>query len=82
MRRDALTKKSTKIGQTSRHHHSGAWAMRAPASKKVWYPNIHTIKVKIDGVSKKIKVTTKSLRFLKNNGATITRAQAKALGII
>lgn len=82
MRVDALTGKTTKLGQTGRHRHSGAWAMKAPASQKVWYPNLHTTTIKIDGASKKIKVGTKSLRMLKELGSKMTRAQAKALGII
>lgn len=82
MRADALTGKTTKIGQTGRHRHSGAWAMKAPATKKIWYPNLHSITIKIDGVSKKIKVATKNLRMLKEMGSKMTRAQAKAFGII
>jgi ribosomal protein L28 len=82
MRTDALTGKSTKLGQTGRHRHSGAWAMKAPATQKIWYPNLHSITIKIDGASKKIKVATKNLRMLKEMGSKMTRAQAKAFGII
>lgn len=82
MRSCALSGKGTKVGQTGRHRHSGAWAMKAPASQKVWYPNLHTTTIKIDGVSKKIKVSTKALRMIKTAGSTMTRQEAKALGII
>jgi ribosomal protein L28 len=82
MRTDALTGKGTKVGQTGRHRHSGAWAMKAPGTQKIWHPNLHTTTIKIDGASKKIKVATKTLRMIKELGSTMTRAEAKAFGII
>lgn len=82
MRTCDLSGKSTKVGVSGRHRHSGAWAMKAPSSQKVWYPNLHATSIKIDGVTKRIKVTTKALRALKANGGTFTRAEAKALGLI
>ncbi len=82
MRSCALTGKTTKIGKTGRHRHSGAWAMKAPSTKKIWHPNLHSTKIKIEGVTKKIKLSTKALRMMKEAGSTLTRIEAKALGII
>ncbi len=82
MRACAITGKTTKIGVTGRHRHSGMWAMRAPSTKKVWHPNLHSTSIKIEGVTKRIKVSTKALRMLKKGGSTLTRVQAKAFGII
>jgi len=82
MRSCPISGKTTRVGQTGRHRHSGAWAMKAPATQKVWYPNLHTMTIKIDGASKKIRVATKALRMLKGLGSTMTRKEAKALGII
>lgn len=82
MRSCDISGKTTKVGVSGRHRHSGAWAMKAPSSKKVWYPNLHSTSVKIEGVTKRIKVTTKALRMLKENGSQLTREQAKAFGII
>jgi ribosomal protein L28 len=82
MRSCAISGKKTKVGVSGRHRHSGAWAMKAPSSKKVWYPNLHTTAIKIDGVTKRIKVSTKALRQLKKAGASFSREQAKAMGLI
>lgn len=82
MRTCDLSGKSTKVGVTGRHRHSGAWAMKAPSSQKVWYPNLHKTTIKIDGATKRIKVTTKALRMLKSTGGSFTRAEAKSLGLI
>ncbi|MDQ3099327.1 MAG: 50S ribosomal protein L28 [bacterium] len=82
MRTCDLTGISTRIGVTGRHRHSGAWAMKAPSTQKIWYPNLHSISIKIDGATKRLKVTTKALRMLKANGGIFTRQEAKALGLI
>lgn len=70
------------MGVTGRHRHSGAWAMKAPSTKRTWLPNLHKTAIKIEGVTKRIKVTTKALRMLKEAGSKLTREQAKAFGII
>jgi ribosomal protein L28 len=82
MRTCDLTGKGTKMGVTGRHRHSGMWAMKAPSTKRVWYPNLHSTTIKINGVSKRLKVSTKALRMLKKAGGVFTKEQAKSLGII
>jgi ribosomal protein L28 len=82
MRTCAISGKTTKHGVTGRHRHSGAWAMKAPSTKRVWYPNLHTTAVKIDGATLRIKVSTKALRQLKKNGTSFSKEQARAIGLI
>jgi ribosomal protein L28 len=56
--------------------------MKAPSTQKIWHPNLHSTSVNIEGNNKRIKVTTKALRMLKEAGSKLTREQAKAFGII
>jgi large subunit ribosomal protein L28 len=82
MRTCAITGKGTRNGKRGVHAHSIAWKMRAPSTKRTWQPNLHSVKVNIEGTAKRIKVSTKGLRLLKENNNELSRAQAKALGIM
>lgn len=82
MRACALSGKSTITGRAGIHRHSGAWRLRAPHTQRIWMPNLHTVKVNIEGTIKRIKVSTKALRIIKASENKITRSDAKAMGII
>jgi ribosomal protein L28 len=82
MRSCAITGKKTHVGKAGIHRHSGAWRLRAPHTQRLWHPNLHSVKVDIEGTPKRIKVTTKALRMIKAAGNKLTKAEAKAFGII
>ena len=82
MRKCAISGKKTKVGTAGIHRHSGAWRMRAPSTQRLWYPNLHSVKVNIEGTPKRIKVSTKVLRMIKAADNKLSRNNAKALGII
>lgn len=48
-----LCGKRVLIGSDSTHKHSGAWAMRAPKSRKVWKPNLKYLRIAVGGGAKK-----------------------------
>ena len=37
--------KGPQFGQNIRHQHSGSWALRAPKTKRMWRPNLQTVRV-------------------------------------
>lgn len=82
MRACAVSGKTTKTGRAGIHRHSGAWRLRAPHTQRLWMPNLHTVKVDIEGTVKRIKVTTKALRLIKAGDNKLTRVEAKAMGIL
>jgi len=55
-------KKSVIIGIDSSHKHGGAWAMRGPATRKIWKPNLHKKKVTIEGRTQTLYFCTKCWR--------------------
>ena len=54
--------KGPQFGQNIRHKHSGAWALRAPKTKRRWLPNLQTVHVAHKDTTKTIKVCTKCLK--------------------
>ena len=54
--------KSPQFGQNIRHVHSGAWALRAPRTKRRWLPNLQTIRVPHGGATRKVTICTKCLK--------------------
>lgn len=54
--------KGPQFGQNIRHVHSGAWARRAPRTKRRWLPNLQTIRVAAGGATRKVKICTKCLK--------------------
>lgn len=57
--------KSAMVGINSSHKHSGAWAMRAPDSRKVWKPNLQTLRVKTPTGWRKMTFCIKCYRIVK-----------------
>ena len=66
----AICGKGTQYGQNIRHKHSGSWALRAPKTKRRWLPNLQSVRVPDNDVTKSIKVCTKCLKAGK-----VTRAE-------
>jgi len=62
MKQCAVCGKAPQFGQNIRHVHSGAWALKAPRTKRRWLPNLQSARVQDGGVTKKIQVCTKCLK--------------------
>jgi ribosomal protein L28 len=61
---DVCGKKSI-IQKSGAHRYGGGWAMRATKKRKVWEPNLHSVKVTYQGVRKTMRLCTKCLRRVK-----------------
>ena len=58
----AICGKGPQYGQNIRHQHSGSWALRAPKTKRRWLPNLQSVKVPNNDVTKSIRVCAKCLK--------------------
>lgn len=57
--------KSTAIGIDSSHNYGGGWSMRGPRSRKVWKPNLQTLRINQGGKMVKMRLCTKCIRKIK-----------------
>jgi large subunit ribosomal protein L28 len=57
-------------GQNIRHRHSGAWALRAPRTKREFKPNLQSVKTVVGGTPSRVKVCAKCLKAGKVARAT------------
>lgn len=57
--------KSTQILKTGAHKHGGAWAMRAPKTRKVMRPNLQRVKTILDNKIGRFWLCTRCLKTLK-----------------
>ena len=57
--------KGSLVGSNSAHKHGGAWAMRAPKSRKVWRPNLQRVRVVLNGKLGRYWLCTKCLKVVK-----------------
>lgn len=60
-----LCHKGRMVGRQHRHHPGvagGRWKKRAPKTQKIFKPNLHWARVKIDGGMKRVRLCTKCLR--------------------
>ena len=60
--------KGGQSGQNIRHIHSGAWARRAPRTKRRFLPNLQTVTVHKGGRNRRMRVCVKCMkseRFIK-----------------
>ena len=63
-----ICSKGRMVGKTHRHHPGVAgqrWKQRAPEHSKIFKPNLHTARIMLDGVSKRMRLCTKCLRRAK-----------------
>jgi len=66
--------KGKTIGRSHRHHRGVAgkrWLQRAPVTRKVFKPNLQSVKMKVNGKTKKIKLCTKCLKAFKKKQALL-----------
>ncbi len=54
--------KGPQYGQNIRHVHSGAWALRAPRTKRRWLPNLQSARIMVGGEKVHVKVCAKCLK--------------------
>lgn len=50
------------FGQNIRHVHSGAWALRAPRTKRRWLPNLQSVRAQVNGTPKRLRVCAKCIK--------------------
>lgn len=63
-----LCHKGRMVGRQHRHHPGvagGRWKKRAPKTQKIFKPNLHWARVKIDDAMKRVRLCTKCLRLAK-----------------
>ncbi len=58
----SICAKSAMSGQNIRHPHSGAWATRAPRTKRSFKPNLQSVKTLVAGTSRRVKVCAKCIK--------------------
>lgn len=54
--------KGAMSGQNIRHPHSGAWATRAPRTKREFKPNLQSVKTLVAGAACRVKVCAKCIK--------------------
>jgi large subunit ribosomal protein L28 len=54
--------KGSLSGQNIRHPHSGAWATRAPRTKRQFHPNLQSVKTVVAGTTRHIRACTKCIK--------------------
>ena len=69
----AVCGKGAMSGQNIRHVHSGQWATRAPRTKRIFRPNLQSVRTVVNGTPHRLKVCTKCLKANK-----VTRAAQSA----
>ncbi len=57
--------KGSIIGIDSTHRYGGGWSMRGQRSRKVWKPNLHSLRVKKNGHFVTMTLCAKCTRKLK-----------------
>lgn len=63
-----LCGKGKMIGKQHKHHPGvagGRWKKRAPVTEKVFKPNLHSFRMKLNGTTQRVKLCTKCLRLVK-----------------
>lgn len=69
-----LTGKKTSFGGNKKHRRGssgggGAWAFKAPNTRRKWKPNLRKVKVEVDGIQRKIKISMKAYKKLRKVSA-------------
>jgi len=63
--------KKTSFGNSKQHRRGssgggGIWRFKAPKTRRTWKPNLRKIKVVFNGETRKIKVSMKAYKKIKN----------------
>lgn len=69
-RKCELTDKKTSFGGNKKHRRGksgsgGVWAFKAPNTRRKWKPNLRKVKVEVNGVTKRIKISMKAYKKLR-----------------
>ncbi len=69
-RKCEITGKKTSFGGNKKHARGssgggGMWSFKAPNTNRKWKPNLRKVKVEINGQSKRIKVSMKAYKKLR-----------------
>jgi len=67
-------KKAPNIGIDSTHNYGGGWSMRGQRTRNVWKPNLHEMRINMNGRMVKMRLCTKCTRIVK------AEANAKFVG--
>lgn len=71
--RCGICKKGRMVGRQHTHHPGvagGRWKKRAPKTQKVFLPNLHWAKIKVNGGNRRVRLCTKCLRTVKRKTTT------------
>ena len=61
--------KGVMVGKQHKHHPGvagGRWKKRAPVTQKLFRPNLHSARILINGMHKRMKLCTKCLRLARS----------------
>lgn len=67
---DAITGKKTAFGGNHKHVRGasgggGVWRFKAPNTKRTWRPNLRKVKLVVNGVPQRVKVSMKTYKRLR-----------------
>lgn len=66
------------IQKSGAHQYGGGWAMRATKKRRVWEPNLHSVKVTYGGRRQTMRLCTKCLRRVKR-AMVVKKMEGKSL---
>ena len=66
-----LTGRKTSFGGNKKHRRGksgggGVWSFKAPNTNRTWKPNLRKVKLEVDGKTKRVKVSMKAYKKLRN----------------
>ncbi|MDQ6985362.1 MAG: bL28 family ribosomal protein [Candidatus Dojkabacteria bacterium] len=69
-RKCEITGKSTSFGNSKKHRRGksgagGTWRFKAPKTRRTWRPNLRKVKLEINGVTKRVKISMKAYKKLR-----------------
>lgn len=76
--------KGRMVGKQHTHHPGvagGRWKKRAPKTQKIFKPNLHFARVKVNGGIKRLRLCTKCLRLLKKSGVESVSGEKTAKSV-
>jgi len=67
---DELTGKKTVFGGHHTHRRGksgggGVWAKKAPNTNRTWKPNLRKVKLEVNGVTRRVKISMKTYKKLR-----------------
>ena len=77
-----ICQKGSIVQKSGAHRYGGGWAMRAPKTRRVWQPNLHQKRIKVNGNFKTMLLCTKCLRRAKKNQEKVRDVDTTRLNLI